>query len=208
MTTLVEDIKNQITEILVSDNACRLGSILAVSSDKKPYEWLTDFAEMVLDPQQYPTLHAAFKTVYDFDFSVRGFLTYEVRACLDKIDPQITSTFISVNEDDDNQTATNIWFTLKRNMKSVADELTVSMSDLFSKPHRAFFAIIKEFSDKVNFSDGVKREWAQLYSDNYSVVWASKYKSMVAADIASGEWNEMLGELLKCNNSCVALHII
>lgn len=208
MTTLVEHVKNQITEILVSENGCRLGSILAVSSDKKPYEWLNDFAEMVLDPQQYPTLHAAFKTVYDFDFSVRGFLTYEVRACLDKIDPQITSTFISVNEDDDNQTATNIWFTLKRNMKSVADELTVSMSDLFSKPHRAFFAIIKEFSDKVNFSEGVKREWAQLYSDNYSVVWASKYKSMVAADIASGEWNEMLSELLQCNNNCVTLHII
>lgn len=208
MTALVEKIKNQITEVLVSENGCRLGSILAVSSDKKPYEWLKDFSEMVLDPNQYPILHTAFRTVYSFDFSVRGFLTYEVRACLDKIDPQITSAYISVNEDDDNQTATNIWFTLKRNMKSVADELTVSMSDLFSKPHRAFFAIIKEFSDKVNFSEGVKREWAQLYSDNYSVVWASKYKSMVAADIASGEWNEMLSELLHCNNSCVTLHVI
>lgn len=208
MTALVEKIKDQITEVLVSENGCRLGSILAVSSDKKPYEWLKDFSEMILDPNQYPILHAAFQTVYNFDFSVRGFLTYEVRACLDKIDPQITSAYISVNEDDDNQTATNIWFTLKRNMKSVADELTVSMSDLFSKPHRAFFAIIKEFSDKVNFSEGVKREWAQLYSDNYSVVWASKYKSMVAADIASGEWNEMLSELLHCNNSCVTLHVI
>ena len=208
MTALVEKIKDQITEVLASENGCRLGSILEVSSDKKSYEWLKDFSEMVLDPNQYPILHTAFQTVYNFDFSVRGFLTYEVRACLDKIDPQITSAYISVNEDDDNQTATNIWFTLKRNMKSVADELTVSMSDLFSKPHRAFFAIIKEFSDKVNFSEGVKREWAQLYSDNYSVVWASKYKSMVAADIASGEWNEMLSELLQCNNNCVTLHVI
>ena len=207
MTDLVEDIKNRITDILVSEEGCRLGAVLAVSPDKKPYEWLKDFSEMVLTPEQYPILHTAFQTVYNFDFTVRGFLTYEVRACLDKIDPQITAVFIDIAPDD-NQTANNIWFTLKRNMKSVADELEISMTELFSKPHRAFFAIIKEFSDKVNFSDGVKREWAQLYSDNYSIVWASEYKNMVAADIASGEWNDMLGELLRCNNNCVTLHII
>lgn len=208
MTELVEEVKNKITHIMASEEGCRLGSILAVSPDKKPYEWLKDFSEMVLDPSQYPILHAAFQNVYNFDFSVRGFLTYEVRACLDKIDPQITSSFIEVNEDDDNMTATNVWFTLKRNMRSVADELSVCMSELFSKPHRAFFAIIKEFSDKVNFSEGVKQEWTRLYSDNYSIVWADKYKSMVAADIASSEWNDMLSELLRCNNACITLHII
>lgn len=208
MTALVVRVKNQITEILVSEDGCRLGSILAVSSDKEPYEWLKNFSEMVLDPNQYPTLHAAFQAVYNFDFSVRGFLTYEVRACLDWIDPQLTAAYIPVYGDNDAQTANNIWFTLQRNMISVADELDVRIPDLFSKPHRAFFAMIKEFSDKVSFSEGVKREWAQLYSENYSAVWASKYKSMVAADIASGEWNEMLGELLRCNNNCVALHVI
>lgn len=208
MTELVEEVKNKITHIMASEEGCRLGSILAVSPDKKPYEWLKDFSEMVLDPSQYPILHAAFQNVYNFDFSVRGFLTYEVRACLDKIDPQITSSFIEVNEDDDNMTATNVWFTLKRNMRSVADELSVCMSELFSKPHRAFFAIIKEFSDKVNFSEGVKQEWTRLYSDNYSIVWADKYNSMVAADIASSEWNDMLRELLRCNNACITLHVI
>lgn len=208
MTTLVEQVKNQITEVLASESGCRLGSILAVSTDKKPYEWMKDFAEMVLDPNQYPILHAAFQTVYSFDFSVRGFLTYEVRACLDKIDPQITSAYINVDQNDKKQTAMNIWFTLKRNMISVADELTASISDLFCKPHRAFFAIIKEFSDKVNYSHGVTEEWSRLYSDNYSVVWEAEYKGIVQADIASSEWNDMLGELLRCNNSCVNLHIV
>ena len=192
----------------MAEDGCRLGTILPLNPDKAPYEWLKDFAEMNLDPEQYPILYKAFQAVYTFDFTVRGFLTYEVRACLDKIDPQITSTYVEIDPNDDHYTAEKLHFKLRKNLKDVADELTVSMSDLFSKPHRAFFAMMKEFSDKVNFTDGVRREWSQLYSDNYTRVWQDKVQNIAKADAAFSEWNDMLQELTGCSTECASLHVI
>lgn len=203
MTQLVEEAKNKVTRILVND--CGLGSILPADPEKKPYEWLKEFADMNLDPDQYPILHKAFQTVYRFDFSVRGFLTYEVRACLDMIDPQITSAYIKIDPTDDHYNASMLYHKLRKSLIEVSDELTVSMRDLFSKPHRAFFAMMKEFSDKVNFTEGVEREWNQLYSDNYTRVWHEKVKHMVTADAAFSAWNDMLDELTERSVECASL---
>ena len=206
MTKLVEEAKNKVTNILCTD--CRLGTILPMDPAKKTYEWLNDFAEMNLDPEQYPILHSAFRTVHQFDFTVRGFLTYEVRACLDKIDPQITAPYLEIDPVDDHYTATMLHFKLRKNLKDVADELSVSMGDLFSKPHRAFFAMMKEFSDKVNFTEGVRREWSQLYSDNYTRVWQDKVQSISRADAAFSEWNDMLQELTSRSVECASLQVM
>lgn len=203
---LVEDIKNKIALVLYGDDGCRLGRVISVSQTK-PYEWIKNFADLILDSSQYPNLHAAFENVYSFDFSVRGFMTYEVRACLDKIDPQITDPPQLIGETS-NDTAEWICFWLERNLMDVAEEIEASLRELLCKPHRAFFAIIKEFSDKVDFAENVKYEWDRLYSENYSVIWNEKFKSMVAANTAFAEWNDMLDKLLTCNRRCVTLPVI
>ena len=209
LTDLVEGVKNQIAQILYADEACRLGRIMAMSDGEKPYMWLKDFADTTLEPEAYPNLNTAFMNVYNFDFSVRGFLTYEVRACMDVLDPQISnSPHNLIVENDDDRTAERIRHWLDRNLRDVAEELEASLSDLFNKPHRAFFAIIKEFSDKVDFSEEVQDEWLRLYSENYPVVWSEKYQGMAVANNAFAEWNDMLKNLLDCNSRCAALQVV
>ena len=206
LAELVEAVKNKIAQVLSGEDGCRLGRIVSVSQDK-PYEWLKDFADLILDPSLYPNLNAAFTNVYQFDFSVRGFMTYEVRACLDKIDPQITNPPHLIGETN-SDTAEWICFWLERNLMDVAEEVEANLQELFCKPHRAFFAIIKEFSDKVDFAENVKYEWDRLYSENYSVIWSEKFKNLVAANTAFSEWNDMLSKLLSCNSRCAALSVI
>ena len=206
LNDLVENVKNQITEILYKDDGCRLGRIVANADTQKPYTWMNDFTDTILDAETYPNLRTAFQNVYSFDFSVRGFLTYEVRACMDVLDPQITdgpSRLIS--EEGDMGTVENIRYWLDRNLREVAEELEDRLDDLFSKPHRAFFAIIKEFSDKVDFTENVADEWFRLYAENYPIVWPGTYQGMAVANSAFAAWNDMLENLLDCNSRCAAL---
>lgn len=200
LNELVDEVKNNIAKILYSDEGCRLGRILSVSDTGAPYEWLREFEQTVLLEDKYPTLSSAFRNIYQFQFSVKGFLTYEVRACLDLLDPELTDN-PKLLGDNDFQTAENINFWLQRNLIDVVDELTDHLTDLFRNPHRAFFAIIKEFSDSVVCSENAPIEWNVLFAENYSVIWAEEYRAIAVAATAFGEWADMLNLLLERNST-------
>lgn len=195
---LVDKTKNSIANILISDDGCRLGRILN-PSDEQQYEWLKPFAENILQEEIYKNLYPAFNNVYNFDFSVKGFLTYEVRACLDVIDPELTD-IPNILGSSDSETVSNISFWIERKLIDVSDELSDKLTDLFRKPHRAFFAIIKEFSDKVVYSEDVKYEWNRLFMENYPIVWAEDYKNMAIEATSFEEWAELLKKLLELNS--------
>ena len=195
---LVDATKNSIADILISDDGCRLGRVLN-PPECQEYEWLQLFADNVLDEEIYKNLYPAFKNVYNFNFSVKGFLTYEVRACLDLIDPELTDIPQLLGQTD-KRTVDKIAFSLKRNLIDVGDELAENLTDLFSKPHRAFFAVIKEFSDKVVYSDSVKYEWNNLFMENYQTIWAEDYKNMAIAAASFEEWSVLLKKLLDVNS--------
>lgn len=195
---LVDMTKNSIANILISDEGCKLGRVLN-SSGEQQYEWMKLFAENVLDEETYKNLYPAFKNVYNFDFSVKGFLTYEVRACLDAIDPELTDIPQLLGATDVD-TVNNIGFWIERKLIDVSDELSDKLTDLFRKPHRAFFAIIKEFSDKVVYSESVKYEWNRLFMENYPIIWAEDYKNMAIEAASFEEWSELLKKLLEFNS--------
>ncbi|MBR1969109.1 MAG: hypothetical protein IKA17_02005 [Clostridia bacterium] len=195
---LVDMTKNSIANILISDEGCKLGRVLNPSGEQQ-YEWLKQFAENVLDEETYKNLYPAFKNVYNFDFSVKGFLTYEVRACLDAIDPELTDIPQLLGATDVD-TVNNIGFWIERKLIDVSDELSDKLTDLFRKPHRAFFAIIKEFSDKVVYSESVKYEWNRLFMENYPIIWAEDYKNMAIEAASFEEWSELLKKLLEFNS--------
>ena len=69
----------------------------------------------------------------------------------------------------------------------------------------AFFAIIKEFSDKVDFTENVADEWFRLYAENYPIVWPGTYQGMAVANSAFAAWNDMMETLLDCNSRCAVL---
>ncbi len=196
---LVDVTKNTIADILISDKGCRLGRILSPTSAQQ-YEWMKLFAENILDEDTYKNLYPAFNNVYNFDFSVKGFLTYEVRACLDAIDPELRDIPQLLGATDID-TVNNISFWLERNLIDISDELSDNLTDLFRKPHRAFFALIKEFSDKVVYSENVKYEWNRLLMENYPIVWAEDYKNMAIEAASFEEWSELLKKLLEVNSN-------
>lgn len=191
---LVIDFKNNIANILISNEGGRLGEILNPNENKNTFEWLNDFAESCLDEKTYPNLYYAFKTLYNFEFSVKGFLTYEVRACLDSLDPAYVS-FIAPQTPDRIDKVNSIVFQLKRNLINVSDTLQKQLRDLLNKPNRAFFAAVKEFSDQVYFSEGVKYEWDAIFSENCSLLWAEEYNQMIQAEANFKEWKAILDTL-------------
>lgn len=199
LNTLVNGLKNAISSILLSEEGGRLERVMRPDSEKEIYRWLGDFADYILqDSNTYPNLYTAFKKLYEFDFSVRGFLTYEVRACLDPIDPDLSNIPDIVGEDDVS-TADNINFYLERKLIDVVDALNRSLNELFQKPNRAFFAVAKEFCDRVIYSENVRFEWNQLLAENYQAIWAEEYRNMAIASESFSQWEDVLNGLLKFN---------
>ena len=148
-------------------------------------------------------MYPAFKNVWNFDFSVKVFLTYEVRACLDCLDPSLMNIPNLINGDP----AENIYFWLDRMFLNVSDELDDRINKLLNKPHREFFAFIKEFSDKVVYGEDVFFEWDKLYSENYPIVWAEDYKDMAVQAKSFEEWSGLLKRLLEINSKTQQLMI-
>ena len=207
LNELVIAVKNSIANILYSDEGCKLGKVLAADPEKELYEWMADFAEMFLNNSNYPTLYKAFKNVGSFNFSVNGFLTYEVRACLDLLDPDLTN-IPEVLGSTKQKTVENINFWLYSNVLDVVDEMNDNLKVLFQKPHRAFFALIKEFGDNVIYAENVEIEWRNLFRDNYAIIEADKYKNMAVAVTVFGEWADMLKKLLDLNSKANLLAVI
>ena len=196
---LVISAKNSVANILIGDEGCRLGRILNYEQNQA-YMWMNSFADNILNEDTYSHLYVAFKNVCNFDFSVKGFLTYEVRACLDSIDPDLTNTPELINDLISKEKMLRGQLEVK--LINVADALSEKMADLLNKPHRAFFAMFKEFSDKVIYSDGVKNEWNILFSDknHYPLVWAEEYRNMTVEAASFEEWSELLKKLLSFNS--------
>ena len=204
---LVSALKNSITSILLDEEGGRLARVMRPDPARECFEWLRDFTEEVLrDTKTYPNLYAAFRQLYEFDFSVRGFLTYEVRACLDPIDPDLSNIPDIVGENEF-ETADNINFYLERKLIDVVDRLNISLNELFKKPSRAFFAITKEFCDRVIYSENVRFEWNQLLAENYLAIWEEEYKALVTTSESFRAWESVLEELLKYANCAQNLKI-
>lgn len=201
---LVKDAKNSVANILLNEDGCRLGRVLPQKPGQEPYEWMREFAALHLVSKHYPNLHAACMKVCDFDFSVDGFLTYEVRACLDEIDPDLSGV-PSLNQNDDVKIADKMYSSLLIKLVYVAEALEENLTTLFEKPHRAFFAMIKEFKDKVQHAENVEYEWKDLFGEHFAIIWEDEFRSMITDATAFGDWEKLTLEMRKLNNKISTL---
>lgn len=207
LEVLVKEAKNSVSNILLCEDGCRLGRVLAIERGMEPCEWLREFAELHLDSKRYPNLHAACMKVCNFKFSVDGFLTYEVRACLDEVDPDLSGV-PNLSQGDDVKIADKMYSSLLIKLVYVADALEENLTVLFEKPHRAFFAMIKEFKDKVQHAENVEYEWKNLFSEHFAVIWEDEFRSMITAAAAFGDWEKLTLEMRKLNNKISSLEKI
>lgn len=197
---LVAGLKNDVALKLISDDTGKLGRIIQMDTNKPAYEWIKDFCDNVLDEKTYPNLYYAFKSLYEFDFSVKGFLTYEVRVCMDALDSSIVSVDIRPTGDK-YEDVDLLEFMLERKLIDVSDLLKKQLDTLMIKPNRAFFAAVKEFSDQIHFAKGVDMEWERLLSENFTVLWHEECEQMRRNADTFAEWQAVLEKLLEYSSS-------
>ena len=94
------------------------------------------------------------------------------------------------------------------NLIYVAEKLEENLTILFEKPHRAFFAMVKEFKDKVQHSENVDYEWKNLFAKHFDIIWEEEFKEMVTSAYAFGDWEKLTLEMRKLNNNVKTLNKI
>ncbi len=182
---------------------CGLKALCPVpEGDRRPYEWFYDFAENVLG-DRYPNIRLAVETLADFEFSVKGFMTYEIRNCLDDLDMSFGNVPPLINPQNGtmDRTKMSIYSNLHRTLCRIATTLEDVMKELYIKPNRAMFAEVADFCDRIYYSAESEMEWRNFYADQSSILWAEELRQQQAVGIMFQEWLDLVEALQQYNNS-------
>lgn len=195
----VNGMKNDVASVMYS--TCDFRVLCEHDEDRPLYLWLKDFSEKVLGEDAiYENIKLAFDTLSDFTFSVKGFLTYEVRNCLDDLDPRLANIPLLVSKDNNmKKNANNIWSKLLQCLCDIADELERALKELCIKPNRALFAEVIEFYDRILYAEGVDLEWTNFYAEKAGILWSEKIKSVQNVSILCQDWMNMAEAMQKLN---------
>lgn len=198
---LVDEMKNQITEVLCK----KCGFFLLYARDERQpiYEWLHGFSAHVLgEDGVYENIKLAVDTLYSFEFSVKGFLTYEVRNCMDDLDPELSDIPSLVSKKGSlKNTAGNIRMMLLQRLCDIADALERVMKEICIKPNRALFAEVIEFYDRMIYAEGVDMEWNNFYAEKAAILWSDKIKKVQNVGILCQDWIDMAEGMQKLNHN-------
>lgn len=197
---VIVNMKNEIAKTMYDDlGLSRLCPVPENSNEA--YRWLDDFCDTILS-DEYPEIRLAMKTVANFDFSVKGFLTYEVRNCLDLLDMRFHN-IPNVSSDNLSKTASDYYWDLHKILGSIAGNLKVVLKELYIKPNRAMFAEVADFCDRIYYTDKVKSEWKILLMDQASLLWSDELRNSQEQGIALQQWLDKVEALQAQNVSSV-----
>lgn len=197
---VIVNMKNEIAKTMYDDLGLKKLCPEPENSDEA-YHWLDDFCATILS-NEYPEIKLAMKTVADFDFSVKGFLTYEVRNCLDLLDMRFHNT-PNVSFDNISKTASDFYWDLHKILGSIAGNLKVVLKELYIKPNRAMFAEVADFCDRIYYTDKVKSEWKILLMDQAPLLWSDELRNSQEQGIALQQWLDKVEALQAQNVSSV-----
>ena len=196
---VVNQMKDDVARVMY--DLCEFRMLCEHDEEEPLYLWLQSFSEKVLgDETDYPNIKLAFDTLSGFEFSVKGFLTYEVRNCLDELDPRLTNIPLLVpNDNNMKKTAGNICSRLLLTLCDIARRLEQVLHELCVKPNRALFAEVIEFYDRLLYAEGVEAEWRNFYAEKSGVLWSEQIKNVQSVSILCQEWLDLLEMMQKLN---------
>ncbi|MBQ7886266.1 MAG: hypothetical protein IJ313_05165 [Clostridia bacterium] len=184
----------------VAQKLCKelsLGRIYAPQDGQSPREWMTEFAQEKLEG--YPALKSAVDTINSFTFSVKGFLTYEVREVLEVLDPDLYPVegvlIMKGGALDRRCTAINIYDELDRRLVIASKKLKTVIIEMCTKPNRGICAEVEDFVDRMLYAKGAKSDWRKFYMGEAGAFWAEEIKQHQANSQVSGEWNDLVHRL-------------
>ena len=197
---IITEMKGSVAKAMY--DGCGLRKLCEPPADGRPAgEWLKDFSEMVLgDGQKYPSIKLAIDTLVKFDFSAKAFLIYEVRDCLDALDPHI-STVTPVVSGDAPRDARYLYYQLYPISVRIAQQLEKRLSEVLVRPNRAVAAALMDFLDRVYYGDGVLTEWNDLLSANDGLLWADQLREQQRTSALFDEWMDIIEKLQSFNQA-------
>lgn len=200
---VIEGMKNEMAYAMYE--TCGLGVLCPPLEGEQPaYEWLRDFARNVLG-DDYPNLRLAVETLAGFEFSVKGFLTYEVRSCLDDLDMSFGDVPPLVNAKSGSleRTRNSIYSNLHRTLCHIASILEDVLKELCTKPNRAMFAEVADFCDRVYYAEEAEMEWRNFYANYSSLLWSEELRQQQSIGIMFQDWLELVENLRQYLNKRV-----
>lgn len=195
----IEAMKNSLAAVLYEN--CDLVKLCPLPGEDRPaWTWLNDFAENILD-EEYPVIRLAVDTAAQFSFSVKGFLTYEVRQCLDSIDMTFRGAPSLASGGPLGKTAVSIFTALHVNLVNIAGNLEEAMKQLSIKPNRAMYAEVADFCDRIFYTEGVEMEWRNFFADRANQLWADALKKQQAESVLFRQWIDLVQDLQDYNTA-------
>lgn len=207
LSDLVNKMKIEVLSIFSGIDKGKLSTIGGDVTD--PVEWIDHFIDRIKGETDYPILTAALRAFKDFHCSVQGFMIYEVRNKLDRIDYSIQQQQPRLRNGLDNKPklAHEIYTILTNEIEEVHNNIESSLNALYKIPNRAMFAAIKDLYDRCAFEDRkdksplpVTIEWQRLYRKWAPEVWREEYSAKQSAHEIAEEFNNLADSITQCNN--------
>ncbi len=174
----------------------RFSKISELQAGQTPIEWLHAFNEDKL--AGYPHLQFAVEALLGFDFSVKGFLTYEVREALCQLDPSLQA-MPNVVSPIFRRTAINIYDELDHRMVAASQELQEDIRSLCIKPSRALSAEVEDFVDRLLRAPKIRLEWNQFFLAEAGMFWSQELAQNQQGAAVNQVWNDLTQNIRKYN---------
>ena len=209
-TTLNELVNKMKIEVLSIFADTDKGKLSMIGGDlSSPVEWINQFIDRIKGETDYPIITAALNAFRDFNCSVQGFMIYEVRNKLDRIDYSLQHQTPKLRNGLDNKSklAAEIHTILSNEMEEVHNSIENSLNSLYKIPNRAMFAAIKDLYDRCAFEDRKEKsplpvtyEWERLYRKWAHELWREEFAIKQSAHAVAEEFNKLADSIKQCNN--------
>ena len=209
LSKLITDMKNEVLDIFRGEEYGRLGLLVSTDDENcSPNEWIDSFIEKTDALSKYPTIAAALLDFEKFSCSVHGFLIYEVRNQLDRIDQDLMKQLpsISAGLTDKSKIATEIIEILNDAIYNIHNEIKIVLNNLYKIPNRAMFAALKDLYDRVAMESretkdvfSVEYQWRYMYEDWMHILWKQQYEEKLSVQNKAKIVNELVDDIKTYN---------
>lgn len=190
----VNVMKAEVARVLRDD--MQLGRLTPAGAQMEAVAWMRNFARDKV--VHYDCLHRAMETISGFEFSVKGFLSSDVREALTALDPDLRVNIPAVQGASSHHVAINIYDELDRMLVTAARQLRRSMEHLSIQPSRALSAEVEDFVDRMLYAQDAHIQWQQFYMGEAAVLWAKEIAHNQQSEGSYSRWHELLSEVKDC----------
>ena len=182
----LNEMKNEICDILITAGQLN-GERFKVSDENHKYELLgkmIDYIETSGNSENMPTLLTGLKLLNDWTMSYRSFIQHRIRGALNGLDPEEKECKDAGTPNDAAQAVELLGMLYSE----TTDKVKQALSEIYSEPNKAAFAVAEQFKDIMIRSveirsnsddddDDLELQWRQFYWPIRGDVWPEKYGS-------------------------------